>query len=356
MPLLLVVALSLAGLQAPPRPCDEQAAVMAGGWTASADAGIGYGWHPLTKRYQKQIAPVLDGIAALVRNAYPDPVGSQGKYYRNYTVEGGGPNDATYELTVNFRGYGCDRAGQIKPLTETATWLYVQVNAVALGNIAFETRQHFLSAPEDLGLLTLPPSRVLRTPSPRDTERKPIDSTLPPSMQAFPNFTHEGEYDSTPYSYNTRTVSQVVFLTPDDTLPYDPVSIGEFLDLNEKLIRAQMAADDGTLAEFHRRLLARVAAVRQRYAGQLADPAYIASRHWGERALDEDRPFVGRDSGYLLARRSGRFGSPAAGYQPRFMVVAWRWQPEVPYSVRVHEALKNNLDFAALKAQLKRAE
>lgn len=350
----MVMALSAALLSQPAeRPCDAEAASYAGGWVEGADAGVGFGWHPLTKQHQRQIRSVLDGFAAVMKAAYPAPVGSQGKHYRNYTVESivGSPRDATYGVTVNFKGYGCNQSGVVAQYGETATWAYVQANGVALGNIAFETRQHFLSAGDDLGIYTIPPARVLRTPSPQDGHRKPIDASLPASITALPHFTYEGEYDSTPVSYNTRTVSHVIFVTPDGGVPYDPVSIGEFLDVNETLLRV-LVAEDSTL-DFYQRLLARVAVLRQRYAARLGEPAYIARRHWGERALDEDEPFVAAGNGYLLCRPSSRYASAANNYLPRFLVVAWQWQPEVPYSARVHNALKAGLDVAALKAALR---
>lgn len=334
--------------------CDDEAALRRGGWVQGGDAG-GAG-NAATSRYKAQIVPLLDEVAGLVRAAYPEPVGSQGKWSRGFGLESFADDQlATYELVVNFKGYGCDRsrnpAGEVTQHSETATWLYIQFNSFWSGNSRFDYPQHFLSPEDHENLYTIQPQRVLRTPAPGDATRRRIDASLPDSILAHPNFTHEGDYDSWEKSYLTREVSQVVFLTPDGGLPYDPVTIGEFLDVNEARLRATIARlteyDD---PEIFTALLDRVGEHRRRLAGRLQETAHIRSFSWNESDLSGTEPFVGPENGYMLARRSARHASAGEPWRPRFITVFWRWQPEVPYSVRVHEAIRDRLDFARLAA------
>ncbi len=335
--------------------CEEQAVGKVGGWIAGTDAG-GSG-SPATAANKARVNTVLDQIAAVVKRAYPEPTGSQGKLYRNYSLEPFAGGDlATYELVANFKGYGCDKRtdpnGQITMYGETATWLYVQVNSFWGGNSRFEYPQNFLGG-EGQNLYSLQPARVVRAPQPGYPGRKPLAATLTARVDGHPSFIHEGEYDSTDYSYNRREVSQIVFLTPDGRPPYDPVTIGEFLDVNAVRLEAYVRENEqyGDV-DYYRGLLERVAALRQRYGGRLSETAYIKSFSWSESELAQPDPFVGPDQGYMLARRSARYAGGGDMASPRFITVFWRWQPEAPYSVRMHEALRSNLDFAALKALL----
>ncbi len=335
--------------------CEDQSANKRGGWVQGTDAG-GAG-SPATARNKARITPILDEIAALVKAAYPDPVGSQGKIYRNYGLESfAGGNVATYEMTANFKGYGCDKrknpAGDVTMHTETATWLYIQVNSFWTGNSKIEYPQHFLSSDGEQNLYTVQPARVLRTPSPSDPGRRAIDATVPASIAAFPNFIHEGQYDSSERSYRNREVAQVVFITPDGKPPYDPVTIGEFLDINEARLKAFIRANEqyGGM-EGYQQLLTRIPALRQQYAARLGETAYIRGFTWSESQLGETQPFTTGEQGYMIARRSNRF-TGTDPYRPRFITVFWRWQPEYPYSVRVHEAIRDKLDFAKLAALL----
>ncbi len=337
--------------------CAAEAANQRGGWVQREDAG-GNG-SPVTARNRAAARAVLDRIGALVKAAYPDPVGSQGRMRRNWGLESfAGGDAATYELTASFMGYGCDRRtnpqGVVTPHTETATWLYVQVNSFWPGPSNLETRQFFLSPQDEQGLLTLPPARVLRTPAPTDAGRKRIDASVPAGTDGWPTFVHEGAYDSYEASYNTREVAFVIFITPDGQLPYDAVTIGEFLDINEARLRRYIQANREFGVEAEERLLARIPALRTKYAGALAQPAYVGSATWNESDLRRDEPFVAPEQGYRLVRRSNRYTTGSNVHAPRFITVFWRWQPEVGYSVRAHEAIRDRLDFAALAALLEK--
>ncbi len=350
----VVLGLFLMPLAAGAQPCEERAAAQPGGWIQGDDTG-GSG-SPVTARHREQIRSILDELAALVRAAYPEPAGSQGKITGNWGLEPVSEGLAAYELVANFKGYGCDRRtnpdGVVYLYGETATWLYIQINGIWPGPTTFEYPQHFLAPDNPEGLVTLRPARVLRTP--RDPGRKAIDATLPASILAFPNLTFEGEYDSTDYSYNRREVSQVVFVTPDGRPPYDPLTIGEFLDLNEARLKAYIAenAQYGGV-DYHQELLAGLPALRQRLASRLGETAHLKSFSWSESELAAAAPFADAATGYMVARRSARYAAGAGDpYRPRFITVIWRWQPEAPYSVRVHQALRDGLDFTRLQAML----
>ncbi len=348
--LLLVMATSPALAQS----CEERAEMHPGGWIRGDDAGGG--GSAATARNKAQIAALLDRIATIVRQAIPEPLGSQGKLYRNYGLASfAGAEDATYELVANFKGYGCDRRteleGAIVQYGETATWLYVQVNSFWSAT-QFETPQFFLS-PDHEGVLTLVPRQVLRTPQPGYPGRKKLGPTLPERFAAYPSFTFEQEYDSTDYSYNRREVLQVVFLTPDGGLPYAPLSIGEFLDVNESRLRRYIEQNrEYGPVDHHQTLLERVPRLRQQLAPRLSQPAYIRAASWSEDWLTEANPFVDAATGYALVRRSSNLLGGSGSWQPRFIALSWRWQPEAPYSVRVHEAIGRGLDLEALRSLL----
>ncbi len=356
--LALALALLTAPVPAAAQSCDEQAASRGGGWIRGDDAG-GKG-SPVTSRHRAQITPILDTLAELVRRAYPEPVGSQGKVYRNYGLEPfAGDGLATYELVANVKGYSCDRsrdpAGVVSLQSETGSWLYLQVNSFWSGSSKFETPQYFLSSEDHQGIYALAPARVLRTPSPADRDRRRIDASLPAGLAAYPSFIQEGQYDSTPYSYNRREVSVVVFLTPDRRPPYEPVTVGEFLDLNERRLAAYVRENEqwGGM-ESYRELLERIPGLRQRFASRLDEPAHIRGASWSESELANPQPFADAESGHLVARRAVRWADGNDPYQPRFITVFWRYQPEYAYSVALHEAIKSGLDFAALDALLAR--
>ena len=351
----LLCALCLAAAAAA-QPCEERAAGSVGGWIEGTDTG-GSG-SPATARNKAAIRDVQDRIAALVRQAYPAPTGSQGKLSRDFGVEPfGGADDATYGVTAQFKGYGCDRRqnpeGEVHLYGETATWLRIQVNSFWPGDSRVETPQFFLSTQDHEGLVTLTPRSVLRTPQPGHPDRKPIADRLPAAFDAYPHFTFEQAYDSTDYSYNRRVVYQVVFVTPDGALPYVPVTIGEFLDVNEQRLRRYIDENRQYYEmDAYEELLARIPVLRQRYGARLGDTAHLRDPSWSEDRLKDADPFVDAKSGHMVARRSGHLLAGGGSWKPRFMTLVWSWQPESDYSVRVHRALSSGLDLEALRALL----
>lgn len=336
--------------------CDDSVSVMKGNWITAADAGVSGG--SLTAKYKSDIIPIIDSFAFELKRAYPLPIGAQGKWNRNYWLESFTKNNsATYQLSANFRGYSCKQEkkldGEIIVMTETATLMFIQANSVwATGN--FEASQNFLSPKDNDGIFTIPPRQVLRTPQKEFPLRKKIDASLPANLAAFPHFTFEGDYNAWDVSYRTRVVMQMVFITPDNKLPYDAISIGEFLTINEnrltKYIR-ENENDDNNL-ESEKVLLNRIPDLRLQYVNRLLDDAYITNARWDVNTLADCEIFVHPSTGYMLCRRSSRYFPEKENYRPAFITVIWRWQPEVPYSVKVNEGIKNNFDFNALKKLL----
>jgi hypothetical protein len=329
-------------------------------WKDSLLRPDAYTTHPLTRKYHKQITPILRELEQRVKAAVV-PMGSLGKstliLNHDPYAKDRPRHDATYQYRAHFLQYQCSfrnrEEGDIVLVDETGTWFHIDVNSAA--NIpGFERGQFFLSGQDAQGLYTLMPPRVFGRGV--DPAQQDHEIALHGRLSHYKTF-HQVFGGAGFYS----PALSVVFITPDDGLPYDPVGIGEFLDINERRLNAYVErelryqTDPGNRERFLKKnngYLQRIQVLRRAYADRLKQPAYIKVSDWDEHQLLDVDPFEPAGHGFLVVRRSARYFSNKDNYRPKFFTVWWQWEPAGRFSRHVHESVLLNLDLEALKNML----
>lgn len=373
-----VAALPLVWLAAHPglaQDCATQAQTRAGQWSQGEDAGTGSGRQP-------GLVQTLDGLAEIVRRAYPNPVGAEAKWYRVLsTTAEPQPAIATYDLASNYRGYYCGTSQQPFLASETGTWAYIHVNNFGFKHLTYRVEhveldglQAYALAPRvgswdgyDLHDLTAPEEpkieeRVVLITRAGESPYRPV------SKKAFllANRTRitQLQQDDVAVARSSVEIRPVAEQEAEKQYYLDELEkyyTGDALQAHRNRLLADWRTDEqkrdeaiGTARQTYQPLLDTIARLLAEDEAALSEAAVIRNRSWSLYDLASEPLFVPEDQGFtVITLDPAYFEAPSDPTRPQFMAVYWSWDIDQPFAEHFAAQFRQNLDVAALAALLR---
>jgi hypothetical protein len=378
---LLVMAMGIKAI-AQNKPCPGKPEEVKGAWSLETKGSITYNPDIIrsAKPHQVKMLALRDSVLRLIRLVCPELRGfkaSQLTVHVTPSVVDSGI--AAYDQYTHYNPYICTYKGTLEPV-ESLTNFRVGINTLDQEN--FIRHQFVFDAiGEDL-------------------------YSIPPSAGTIQGYS----------AYRISNISSAerfgVVIPRSGALPYEPLTKAEFYTILKKLIRANQShigsditknarirpeavlraelkaemeeidkSNLGQDAKNSRKrrlqedfrtdeqmLQERLAAVDQQYDGyyykveelekrfksELNRPMYVKEYEFSLSALgNENAYFNDPTAGYCIIRMNpGYFMKKADIWQPQFMLLTWRVEPDRQYSVSLDAAWRERLDMKALEKML----